>query len=150
MGQSSVGGLSGTLNINAQIPNNWLLTLGLDVGGDRFGTQYSDNNISKTVGSYNVLIGKIARQKYSIVSVSAGLGLVEIETGAGSYYTQTPFTNTRQYTVGIPIVFQTYLVGLQAVGLGISGNINLNTVKTTAGINLCFALGRMQTHKPIY
>jgi len=147
-GASSLGALSGMYSVNVQIPHNWLVTVDLDGGANRSGKTY-DTNYSQSVISFNILAGKMARQKFSLFTLSAGLGLVDVHTGLGSYGLQdAPYINKDQYTLGIPIVIQGYLVGLQAFGIGFSGNINLNTIKPTAGINLSFALGRMQTHTP--
>jgi hypothetical protein len=147
IGASSLGAISGEYSINVQIPNNWLISAYIEGGTNKLG-KFSDSNTYQDVVNFSLLAGKIARQKYTLLSVSAGLGLVDVRTGTGSYSLGTPYTNKDQYTVGVPIILQTYLVGLQACGIGLNANFNINTIKPTANINLCFALGRMQTHKP--
>jgi len=140
-GPSSLGAFSGSFNANAELANRVLVTAGVQ------GETKAFLSNSAEVDSYNILVGKIFKKKFSLLSVSVGLSLVDVVNTTGyDLFSSQPPVKTDQYTIGIPILIQGYLVAFQTVSLGFNGYINLNTINTTAGIMVSVAIGRMATH----
>jgi hypothetical protein len=125
------GGLGGSSrgielmsNANAELGHKWLVTGTAQIESAAFGS-------GEDVEQFNVLGGKIFKEKASLFSVSAGLGIVYINKA----------------TVGIPVLFQVYLVGGQFIGIGLNACANLNPTEPTAGFSINIALGRMATRR---
>jgi hypothetical protein len=140
VGQSSLGAFAGKLDANAEFANRLLVTASF---------QGETNSIlgGTQLASYNLLLGKIFKQRISMFTLSAGIGLVNVTTKSFNLFSTEPSVSTSQTGIGLPIVIQGYLVAGQTVGFGVSGYLNLNTVKTTAGITFSLAIGHLATHK---
>jgi len=147
-GKSSSGYSSVVWDANVQVSDSWLITGRL---------QGELNNLSSFgfkrgagIYAYDLLAGRMLNQKFGLLIVSAGLGLVNVVSSAaapnGAYNNST----TNIQTVGVPILIQSYLVSLQTFGFGISGYINLNTIRCTAGITLNLAIGQIGTNNKNY
>ena len=92
--------------------------------------------------SYSILLGKIFKQKYSFIVVSTGLAFDQSQSNDNS-----SLGNTSGSGIGIPFLIQAYVVIGQAVGLGIGAYADLSTNKSTAGITLSLAIGKLSTHE---
>jgi len=146
-GGSSLGAFSAIANANVEIKNRWLL--GLNFQGESKTALFdghSENEVD--VNTTNFLIGKIYKQPNTFVTISTGLSFAEVYTRDynGGIFGSINNKRTR-HTIGIPLVAQGYLVAFKAVGIGLSCYANLNTIQTTAGFNVNFALGRMPTKR---
>jgi hypothetical protein len=147
LGGSSLGAYSTMVKFNVEIKNQWLLGANfMSETNTKLFNGRSDNETD--VNTTNLLAGKIFKQYGLIGSLSTGLGLVEVYTRNNNNGTlsSTGIEQTK-HTVGIPIVAQGYVVLFKTVGLGLGAYANINTIKTTAGFSLNFALGYMPTHK---
>jgi hypothetical protein len=146
LGASSLGSLSGTINANAEISNRWLLTANVGIEQNTFLNLSSSPNVQVT--TFNILAGKIYKKKISFIALSAGLALVNVYTyNNAGLFGEAPVHKLNQYTVGVPLLIQGHVIRAQAVGIGLSGYVNLNTIQTTAGLNICLVFGRIATHK---
>ncbi|MDB5132068.1 MAG: hypothetical protein JWR02_1817 [Mucilaginibacter sp.] len=148
-GSSVLGG-----DLNAEIANQWVISAESKVELQSF----LSSNV--TVTTYDILAGKIFKQKFSFITVSAGLGLVDLNTVTTSTNAptvsstpQNQFTLTfpsytwhDQYALNIPIEVQMYFVPVTPFAVGVGAYVNLNTIRTTAGFTVRLALGRMSTH----
>lgn len=124
----STEGIELMANANAELGHHWLIT----------GTAQLESYVvggGLTVISYNLLGGKIYKQKASLFSFSAGLGAVSFDD------------HPSKVTVGVPVLLQTYWVIGQTFGFGLNATANLNSIQPTAGLSLNIALGRIATHK---
>jgi hypothetical protein len=146
LGYSSLGALAFHLDANAEAWNKCVITANLQTEvSDLFGKAASNNF---QVNTYNLLAGKIFKQKVTFITVSAGLGIVDVITYNGydkGFFDFVKTSQNSQFTVGVPIIVQWYGVVTEVVGFGINGYVNLNTVRTTAGFTINIALGRMTT-----
>jgi len=137
---ASSSGFSASFIANAELLNRWLISANVQGEGPLFG----DGN---EVTTFNVLAGKVFKQKFCFLTLSAGLGYISVTNVSNSFNFFSPAVTTQRSTIGLPIVVQGYLVAFQTLGIGLSGYVNLNTIQSTAGINICIALGRLSTHK---
>jgi hypothetical protein len=143
-GPSSLGSVSGMLNVNLQIAGQWVIT---------GSWQNEVNNLFGRspayfvqVNTYNLLAGEIYKQKISFITVSAGLGAVNVisHNGYTDHYLNYVETNQQnRFTVGIPIMVQVDVAELRVAGIGINAYANLNTIRPTAGLTLNVAIGWM-------
>ena len=138
---SALGSVSAMLGANAEVKNR--LVVSLNWTGETSSVLDFTAKHVVDVNSFNILAGKIYKQRNSLMSFSAGLGLARVHTfdsrnGAASY-TET--------TVGLPLSIQAYAIGFQAVGAGLNLYANLNTKQSTAGIHVSLALGRISTRQ---
>jgi hypothetical protein len=144
VGLSTLGSVSGMLVANAEIKNHILISA--STTGETNGILDFSATHSVDVSSFNMLAGKIYKQRHSLISFSAGLGLVKIDTHDsepgifGKVYPESSET-----TIGIPLLIQAYAIGFQTIGVGLNLYGNLNTKQSTAGIQVCLALGRIAT-----
>ncbi len=146
LGASTLGALAGNVNVNAEISNQWIITANAEIEANRFLNFSSSPNVQVT--TYNVLAGKIYKGKISFFTLSAGIGLVDVYTyNNPGLFSDAPVHKSDQYTVGVPLLIQWYVIRFQAVGIGLSGYANLNTIQTTAGFNISVVFGRIATHK---
>ena len=127
-----VGNINLFLNGNLEISNNLLLTADLIADPGPYG------NVDL---NYAFLFGNIFKQKVSFLTASIGFELVNEITNSFLF---ARVTNTG---IGIPILIQGYVVAAQSVGLGINVYANINTVKSSAGISISLAFGRLSTHE---
>ena len=144
-GLSTLGSVSATLIANAEIQNNILLS-GSWIGETNVRILDSRASHNVDVSSYNALAGKVYKQRHSLISFSAGLGLVRVkswDSGGGVFGKVSPAVT--ETTVGIPLLIQAHAIGFQAVGVGLNIYGNLNMKQSTAGVHLNIALGRMTT-----
>ena len=110
------------------------------------------------VNNYNLLLGGLFKQRVSFISVSTGLGIVHSISYIDSVYvasrttdiiyTITKYGSTKinqnaRYALNIPLLVQGYIVVAEPVGFGFNAYLNLNSVRTTAGLTVNIALGRM-------
>jgi len=137
IGTGSLGSFTFSVNANQEFSYRLLITACAQAETNAFFG-------STTIASYGVLAGEVFKQKFSLFTVSAGLSIVNVGTSSG-FFNSVPVTS--QTTIGIPILIQGYLVGLQTVGLGLNAYANLNSIRSTLGLTLNLALGRMATHK---
>jgi hypothetical protein len=150
-GKGTLGSLSANVALQAEVPKHWLISASFQAEPNHVGTKNLGGAAHDVdINSGNLLFGKIYKQTYSFWSVSAGLSFVnmDINDSYGIFPGAPASTQNNRYTVGIPIVVQGYIVGLQCAGIGLNAYVNLNTLQTTAGFQVQVALGRMQTHKP--
>jgi len=140
LGETSLGFFTGRADANAELSDGYLIAGSAQVESSSVfgGTE---------VDSYDILFGKIFKQGISMFTLSAGLGLVNVTTKSSTLFSTAPQVTTSQTGIGLPIVIQGYLVAGQTFGFGVSGFLNLNTVKTTAGVMFSLAIGRLATHK---
>jgi len=136
----STSGFSASINANAELSNRWIIAANVQGEGPLFGN-------GNQVAEVNVFAGKILKQKFSFFTLSAGLGYVSIANVTNSFNFNSPSVTTYRSTMGVAVSIQGFLVGFQTLGIGLSGYVNLNTIQSTAGINICVALGRLSTHK---
>jgi len=164
---------SGQEVYRANIPNSYWLDLGAGISSSGYGTVVWDANVEVSQNwfitgrlqgelnnfssfgfnrgaglyAYDLLMGKMLNQRFGPLILSAGVGLVDIVSpggGPGSGYNNS---TTNIQTVGVPILIQSYLVSLHTFGLGVSGYINLNTVRCTAGVTVNLAIGQIEAYK---
>jgi hypothetical protein len=150
-GIGTLRSLSANIGVQAEIPKQWLISASFQTEPNHFGEKSLGGAVHDVeINSGDLLLGKIYKQTYSFWSVSAGLSLVnmDIHDSYGVFPGAPASTQNNRYTIGIPIVVQGYVVGLQCAGIGLNGYVNLNTLQTTAGFQFQVALGRIQTHKP--
>jgi hypothetical protein len=146
LGYSSLGSIAAHLDGNAEIWNKCVITANLQTEVSDFFGKAGTTNFQVT--TYNLLAGKIFKQKLTFITVSAGLGLVDVNTYNGYDKGILVFVKTdskNQFIGGVPIIIQWYGVINEVVGFGINGYVNLNTVRTTAGFTINIALGRITT-----
>lgn len=144
-GKSSSGFATVVWDANAQVSANWFITGRL---------QGELNNISSVgfshgtgIYAYDLLAGRMLNQKFGLLILSAGLGLVHIISNVGAPRSGFNNLTTNIQTAGVPILIQSYLVSMHTFGLGLSGYVNLNTVRCTAGVTLNLAIGQFQSGK---
>jgi hypothetical protein len=145
IGLSSLGSFSAMLVANAEIKNRILLSANW-IGETNVRILDSRAGHDVDVNSFNLLAGKIYKQRHSLISFSTGLGLVKVDerdVGGGVFGKVNPVG--RETTVGIPVLVQAYAIGFQAIGVGLNLYGNLNTKQSTAGFQLSVALGRIST-----
>ena len=151
-----------TAALNAELSGNYVVSASAQAEFNRFeinilGPASGDFTY---VYNYDLLFGKIFKQRISFFTISAGLGVINytsytdsvyvISQGSGlfnSTYGAVTINQRNRYALNIPILLQGYLVIAKPVAIGFSGYVNLNRVHTTAGITLNIALGRMTTRK---
>jgi hypothetical protein len=129
------------LGANAEIKNNILISANLI--GETNQTFMSRPRHIVDLTSFNALAGKIYKQRNSLISFSAGLGLVRVDRNDLDLFSKK--TEISETTVGIPLSIQAYAIGFQTIGVGLNLYGNLNTKQSTAGIHLSVALGRIAT-----
>jgi len=147
VGGSSLGSFSAMLNANIEIKNQWLL--GVNIQGESNTALFDGHKGNEAdVNTASFLIGKIYKQPNRFVTLSTGLSFVEVYTRDNNGGIFGSITNKRtRHTIGIPLAVQGYLAGFKTLGIGLSGYVNLNTIKTTAGFSVNFALGHMPTQR---
>lgn len=100
-----------------------------------------------SVSSFYALGGKVWVGRATLATVSAGLGLVQVHT----YQDGGLFTPSRdhrhQNTVGVPLQVQGFVVVRRSLGLGLTGQLNLNAAQTTASLAISLALGHLPTRQ---
>lgn len=148
-GASSLGSLAAGLDANAELASHWAVTIEARGELNRFWGIYQETpNVD--VNTYNVLGGKIFKQRSSFLVVSAGVGLVDVYSYTyllpnGSYAHDITSQQDR-YALNVPVEVQMYFVPVTPFAVSIGAYVNLNKLKTTAGITGKFAFGRMSTH----
>ncbi|MDB5123392.1 MAG: hypothetical protein JWP94_1521 [Mucilaginibacter sp.] len=149
LGGSSLGALSFMANGNAEIQHHWLLSVSAQAESSTFFNLTAKPTTG--VNTYGVLAGKIIKPRFAFFTISAGAALVNVytHTNPGLFGTG-PQTRTSRYTIGFPILLQGYGVLFRALGVGLSGYVNINSVKTTSGIHMSMAVGRLTTRKNRY
>jgi len=148
-GGSSVGPL-GMLTANAEIGHHYVFSAVAETETNGYG-QAATNN--QDVTRFNVLFGKIFRQQYTFLTVSAGVGTVDFSTYDMVHDDNTPATSWQyiranykyRYAFEVPVMVQYYLLMSKTVSFGIQGFVNFNRIRTTEGFSLDFAFGRMRT-----
>jgi 3-deoxy-D-arabino-heptulosonate 7-phosphate (DAHP) synthase len=143
VGLSTLGSASAGLVANAEIKNRILISAGWIGETSEKILDFSTNH-SVNVSSFNALAGKIYKQRNSLISFSAGLGLVRLETRDTGGARVSSVTET---TIGIPLLVQAHAIGFQAIGVGLNLYGNLNMKQSTTGIHLSIALGRIATRQ---
>ena len=143
LGGSSLGSISAALGFHFEINRHVLITANIMGEANSFIDFSSKPKID--VNTFNLLVGKISKQKSSIITYSAGLGLINYykKTYPGGFLSPLPAVTTKKYSIGIPLLISGYLIGFRTVGFGLSVYANLNTINTTAGLTLNFGIGRM-------
>lgn len=134
-------GSSAIVNINVEIPHDWLMTAEFEDDANSHGS-YSDDGAKYF--NYNIMAGKIYKKKFGFAIWSAGLGFINESTiQPEGVYPQETLVFKDRYTLGIPFKVQAYLVKFKALalGLGIYGNFNL--FQTKAGVSISLAFGRL-------
>src|SRR5665213_183157 len=139
-GGSSVGPL-GMLTASSGIGHHYVFSAVAETEVNHFWSTET-NNLDVT--RYNVLFGKIFRQQYTFLTLSAGVGTVNFTT-----YDRVN-DNTSKYTSNkdafeVPVMVQYYVLMSKTVSFGIQGFVDFNRIRTTEGFSLNFAFGRMRT-----
>ncbi len=160
-GASTIG-YAFTAALNAELPGSYVVSAYAQAEFNRFAINVlgPPSGDFTYVYNYDLLCGKIFKQRISFFTISAGLGVINytsytdsiyvISQGSGlfnSTYGAVRINPRDRYALNIPILLQGYLVIAKPVAIGISGYVNLNSIHTTAGITLNIALGRMTTRK---
>ena len=140
LGGSSVG-LLGMLTANAEIGHQYVFSAVAETEVNHFWTTETDN---LDVTRHNVMLGKIFRQQYTFLTVSAGVGTVNFTTYDRLNDNSLKNTSDR-YAFEVPVMVQYYLVMTKNVSFGIQGFVDFNRIRTTEGFSLDFAFGRMRT-----
>lgn len=139
-GGSSVGPL-GMLTASAEIGHHYVFSAVAETEVNHFWSTET-NNLEVT--RYNVLFGKIFRQQYTFLTVSAGVGTVNFTTY--DRLNDNTFKNTSdRYAFEVPVMVQYYLLMTKNVSFGIQGFVDFNRIRTTEGFSINFAFGRMRT-----
>lgn len=142
-GPSSLGFAGLNLDVNAQISKHWVVSA--EFQGELQSFRLS-NDPSAELNTFNVFAGNIFKQRSSFITVSAGLGLADYYSSSSSDVFAPAATFHDQYAINVPITAQIYFVPVTPFAVSIGAYVNLNKLKTTAGITGKFAFGRMSTH----
>jgi hypothetical protein len=147
-GKSSSGFSSIVWDANAQISDSWFITGRLQ--GEL--NSFSSFGFKRGAGiyAYDLLAGRMLNQKFGFLILSTGFGLVDVVSSAPAHAGVYNNSTTTIQTVGVPILIQSYLASLQTFDFGISGYINLNTIRCTAGITLNLAIGQIGNNNKNY
>jgi len=143
-GPTTLGAVGLNADVNAEISDHWFISTEGQVETQTFLNLFGSN---VGVATLNVLAGKIFKQRVTFITVSAGLGLVDVNTyNSGGLFSNTPPTSQTQYAFNVPIEVQVYFVPVTPFAVGVGAYLNLNAINTTAGITVRLAFGRMSTH----
>jgi hypothetical protein len=138
-GTSSNEGTCFNINGNAELPRRQLIAFDAQLEPKSSLLGYGTD-----VASVGVLYGHIFKDNYALYTISGGIGMVWVDTSSEGMYTSN-FSS--QNGVCVPIVIRAYLVMGQFFGLGLGAYVNINSIQTTAGVNVSFAFGRLTTHE---
>lgn len=142
-GPTTLGSVGFNADLNAEMSDHWFISTEGQVETKTL--NLFGSNVS--TATFNVLAGKIFKQKLTFITVSAGLGLVDLNTfTSGGLFPTTPSSSKDQYGLNIPVEVNVYLVPVTPFAVGVGAYLNLNAINTTAGITLRLAFGRMSTH----
>jgi|GEM_PF-5090107 len=139
-GGSSVGSL-GMLTASAEIGHHYVFSAVAETEVNHFWPAETGN---LDVTRYNVMLGKIFRQQYTFLTVSAGVGTVNFTT-YDRLNDNTLKNTSDRYAFEVPVMVQYYLLMTKNVSFGIQGFVDFNRIRTTEGFSLNFAFGRMRT-----
>lgn len=143
LGTSSLGFISGLASVNVEAAGHFILSANA--------TEESNSLIFSNVNvtTVNVLAGTIFKEKYFLLALSAGLGYANVYNvdPSSEFVYGKPVTGANRNTVNIPVMAQGYAVLAPGFGLGLGGYLNLNSIKTTAGVTVSIAFGRLGTRK---
>jgi hypothetical protein len=128
------GGINLFANANFEFYRQLIVSPDIHVASSLFGGTSEE--------SYSILFGKIFKQEYSFIMVSTGLAFDQSQSNDNS-----SLGNISGSGIGIPFLIQVYVVMGQAVGLGIGAYADLSTNKSTAGITIGLAFGKLTTHE---
>jgi hypothetical protein len=160
VGGSSLGSLTGAATANAEVWNKTMVTIGsqAEVNNLKLVGPPPGNYISLT--NQNLLFGKVFKQKLTFIAASIGVGVINVVSYTDSTYfvshNQNGFLDLSNYNtvkthqknqkaINIPILVQGYILVAEPVGFGFNAYLNLNKLRTTAGVTINIALGRMTT-----
>lgn len=141
LGRSSLGSIAVSIDGNVELKKSILFTA-IAQGESNSFLDFSTRE-SKDVSTFDLLLGKIYKQKSTLITMSSGLGLIMVNTRTSSGGILYPSTNKKQSTIGIPLLFRAYGVAFRTVGIGIGFYSILNTIKTTAGVTFNVSIGRI-------
>jgi hypothetical protein len=143
-GPTTLGAVGLNADVNAEISDHWFISTEGQVETQTFLNLFGSNVSTATL---NVLAWKIFKQRLTFITVSAGLGLVDLNTfSSGGLFSTTPSTSQDQYALNVPIEVNVYFVPVTPFAVGVGAYLNLNAINTTAGITVRLAFGRMSTH----
>lgn len=129
--------------LNAEVTHNMILTA--DAGFHTNDFPFKEGT-RLAIASYNLMAGRMFTTSRLLFNVSAGIGY---SRGYIAYYSwsnlsaSTLSSKKTKGSVNFPIAFQGYFTPLRFLGIGLGGFINLNSIKTTGGVTLSYALGRV-------
>lgn len=126
------GGINLFTNANLELSNFFLITSDIQLNATGFGGHDEEN--------YSILIGKILKKRTSFITVSSGLAY------NNEYTIGSTLGNLSASGLGIPILIQGYSVIAHTVGFGIHVYAFWSAARTTAGISLSLAFGRLLKH----
>lgn len=136
LGTSSLGSFSGMASVNAEVIGHFILSANGTAESDAFIFSNTD------VTTVNLLAGTLLKQKYFLLALSGGLGYVNA-------YQLNPNSGigANRSGLNIPLMAQGYFVLAPGFGLGVGAYLNLNSIKTTAGLTASIAFGQLGTRK---
>jgi hypothetical protein len=153
-GGTTLGALSGSTSFNFESAHHWLLSANFE--GETSGVF----NTQSSLDTYNVLVGQIVKTRFAFFTASIGLGLADyynnlnetsqynISEGGGSQFSLfSAITADDRYAINVPIILQAYMVAFQRFGVGLSAYANLNTARSSAGVNINIAFGKLTTYQ---
>jgi hypothetical protein len=140
-GPTTLGAIGLNADVNAEISDHWFISTEGQVETQTFLNLFGSN---VSTASLNVLTGKVFKQRLTFITVSAGLGLVDVNTyNSGGLFSNTPSSSQDQYAVNVPIEVNVYFVPVTPFAVGVGLYANLNAINTTAGVTVRLAFGRM-------
>ena len=151
-------GYESAFTLNAEIKKNYFLAGSVQAETNRIDLELFGPEQGRFVNVYNfnLQFGKVFKQQISFLTVSSGLGLVRYDAFTNTFISspyQTSYfggenkvtvaDRINRYSLNVPVLLQGYVVIASPIAIGINAYVNLNTVRTTAGISFIIALGRM-------
>ena len=140
-------GISGCLEFAIQ-KKKMLYAVGVNSVGEL--QIISTSNVTPTVSSVDLKIGRVLKEDNIFISVNAGAGLVITEipgkliSSGGGFFTQSKYERMSFYTIGIPISAQFFYIPKNRFGIGLELYANFNSHNTFYEMNLCFEFGRLK------
>jgi hypothetical protein len=145
LGPTTLGEGMITADVGAEMSNHWVISAEAK-GETSLLLRSSPPPSYIDVTTYNILTGKIFKQSSSFITVLAGAGLANVDKNNNPDYSPGPASRQNRYTLNVPVEVQMYFVPATGFAVSIGAYVNLNNIKTTAGISGKLAFGRMSTH----
>jgi hypothetical protein len=112
------------------------------------------SKVNNSISSVELNYGRGFKKNSFFSCVSAGIGWVtSVQKGKllsrqGDWFSSvSSYEKITHHTIGFPISVKAFWVPLKFYGLGIELFININSIKTFYGINLCHQFGKLKAKK---